>query len=68
MNIYLEAIGSHLTNYLVLCSSCFNTYLPRAILELEMDRLSLRQKIFELNFALEDQEHFFNAQVSPSID
>jgi hypothetical protein len=32
-----------------------------------MDRLSLRQKIFELNFALEDQEHFFNAQVSPSI-
>ena len=36
---------------------------PRAILELEMERLSLRQKIFELTFTLEDQELFFNAQV-----
>jgi hypothetical protein len=40
-----------------------NYILFRAILELEMERLSLKQKIFELNFTLEDQELFFNAQV-----
>jgi hypothetical protein len=28
-----------------------------------MERLSLKQKIFELNFSIEDQELFFNAQV-----
>jgi hypothetical protein len=35
----------------------------RSILEYEMERLSLKQKIFELNFSIEDQELFFNAQV-----
>ena len=35
----------------------------RRMLELEMDRLSFRQKIFEVRFALDQEEALFMAQV-----
>jgi hypothetical protein len=45
------------------CSILHSSINFRSILEYEMERLSLKQKIFELNFSIEDQELFFNAQV-----
>ena len=35
------------------------------MLELEMDKLTIRQKIFEIRFALDQEEALFHAQVKP---